>query len=61
MNWENQQFGEERILETVQRNASLTAQALFEALHAAVVDFVGGATQKDDLTLLVLGYHGNPG
>jgi hypothetical protein len=27
-------------------------------VHAAVTEFVGGATQKDDLTLLVVGYQG---
>jgi hypothetical protein len=30
-------------------------------VHAAVTEFVGGATQKDDLTLLVVGYQGKAG
>jgi sigma-B regulation protein RsbU (phosphoserine phosphatase) len=58
MNWNNDQFGEERILEVIQHNANRSAEELFEAVHAAVVEFVGAATQKDDLTLLVLGYQG---
>jgi serine phosphatase RsbU (regulator of sigma subunit) len=58
MNWNNDQFGEERILEVIQHNANRNAEELFEAVHAAVVEFVGAATQKDDLTLLVLGYQG---
>jgi serine phosphatase RsbU (regulator of sigma subunit) len=58
MNWENEQFGEERIKQVVLENAARTADELFDALHAAVTGFVGGAAQKDDLTLLVLGYQG---
>jgi serine phosphatase RsbU (regulator of sigma subunit) len=58
MNWENEQFGEERIKQVVSQNAEGNAASLFEALHQAVTSFVGGAAQKDDLTLLVLGYQG---
>ncbi|MEX2299698.1 MAG: SpoIIE family protein phosphatase [Bryobacterales bacterium] len=61
MNWDNEQFGEERILATVRSNVSLGAGELFEAVHAAVTEFVGGAAQKDDLTLLVVGYQGKAG
>jgi sigma-B regulation protein RsbU (phosphoserine phosphatase) len=57
-NWENQQFGEERIQQIVLQHADGNVAQLFDALHAAVTGFVGGATQKDDMTLLVLGYHG---
>jgi serine phosphatase RsbU (regulator of sigma subunit) len=56
VNWEGEQFGEERIKQVVSSNATQNAAGLFDALHAAVVSFVGGATQKDDLTLLVLGF-----
>jgi serine phosphatase RsbU (regulator of sigma subunit) len=58
MNFESEQFGEERIKKVVLDNADRGAAELFEALHAAVIGFVGGAAQKDDLTLLVLGYGG---
>lgn len=58
MNWENEQFGEERIKQVVLKNANGSTAELFEALHAAVIGFVGGAAQKDDLTMLVVGYQG---
>jgi phosphoserine phosphatase RsbU/P len=58
-NWENEQFGEPRVKQVVLDHAEGSASELFEALHAAVIDFVGGATQKDDLTLLVLGFQGS--
>jgi serine phosphatase RsbU (regulator of sigma subunit) len=45
----------------VQRNLNGNAEQLFDAVHDAVIEFVGGATQKDDLTLLVLGYQGDAG
>lgn len=61
MNSEGEQFGEERILQVVDKYADRGAQELFDVLHTAVADFVGGATQKDDLTLLVLGYQGDGG
>jgi serine phosphatase RsbU (regulator of sigma subunit) len=61
MNFESEQFGEERIKQVVVDNAGRNTAELFEALHKAVIDFVGGAAQKDDLTLLVLGYRGEPG
>jgi serine phosphatase RsbU (regulator of sigma subunit)/pSer/pThr/pTyr-binding forkhead associated (FHA) protein len=58
VNWESEQFGEARIKQAVLKHANTSAAELFEALHSAVVEFVGGATQKDDMTLLVLGYQG---
>jgi sigma-B regulation protein RsbU (phosphoserine phosphatase) len=58
MNTQNELFGEERILEVIHRNGAGGVETLFQSLHAAVVDFVGGAAQKDDMTLLVVGYQG---
>jgi serine phosphatase RsbU (regulator of sigma subunit) len=57
-NWAHEQFGEERLRAAVSRNAKLDAAKLFEALHEEVDAFTSGAAQKDDLTLLVLGFQG---
>jgi sigma-B regulation protein RsbU (phosphoserine phosphatase) len=61
MNGQDEQFEEKRVKEVVQRNGGRGVAELFEALHEAVTEFVGGAPQKDDLTLLVLGYQGEDG
>ena len=53
-----QQFGEERLTEAVAKNASRSAGEMFLAIEGAITSFTAGASQKDDLTLLVLGYQG---
>ena len=53
-----QQFGEERLAEAVAKNASADAGEMFRAIEDAITTFTAGASQKDDLTLLVLGYQG---
>jgi serine phosphatase RsbU (regulator of sigma subunit) len=53
-----QQFGEKRLVEAVARHGSQSAAGLFLALEGEITSFTAGAPQKDDLTLLVLGYQG---
>ena len=50
-----QQFGMERIMQ-VAKAASWQPQALIEAMTTSVHQFVGGAEQSDDLTMLALQY-----
>jgi serine phosphatase RsbU (regulator of sigma subunit) len=57
-NAEGQEFGEKRLVDAVTQNASRSAGELFLALESAITSFTAGAPQKDDLTLLVLGYQG---
>ena len=57
-NFSNEQFGEERLKEVVSRNASETPQELLQTIQREINAFTAGATQRDDLTLLVLGYQG---
>ncbi len=54
-----QEFGEKRLVDAVAKNVSLSAAELFVALESAITTFTAGAPQKDDLTLLVLGYQGS--
>lgn len=58
-NPENEQFGEDRILEIVRAHRTEPATAILKALRAGVTDFANGAEQRDDLTLLVLDYQGS--
>jgi sigma-B regulation protein RsbU (phosphoserine phosphatase) len=47
-------FGPERLTSVVSENASLSAHDLLHALRQALQSFTGGATQADDVTILVL-------
>lgn len=48
------QFGEERIIETLQETRSLPARTIADRLIAAVAAHVGDAPPADDMTLLVV-------
>jgi sigma-B regulation protein RsbU (phosphoserine phosphatase) len=55
MNIHNEQFGEERLCDTVQSMPrGLSAREVAERLHAALREFLGEREPQDDLTLLVL-------
>lgn len=47
-------FGSERLTTVVAENASLSAHELVHALRDALRSFAAGATQSDDVTILVL-------
>jgi sigma-B regulation protein RsbU (phosphoserine phosphatase) len=49
-----EQFGRERLRQSLLRHASQRATAILEGVMRDVFDFRGGAPQKDDLTLVVL-------
>ncbi len=57
-NFSDEQFGEERLKAVVARNASETPRELLRTIQREINAFTAGATQRDDLTLLVLGYQG---
>ncbi len=46
------EFGEQRLLETIGAARDCSALALADALLAATISFAGGATQHDDITLI---------
>lgn len=54
MNVERQLFGEERLKEAVQGQASLSAEQLAQKVVAAVAKFARGADPSDDITLLAI-------
>jgi sigma-B regulation protein RsbU (phosphoserine phosphatase) len=50
---EEQRFGLERLRQVVSTHRHLSAAELADTIHEAVENFVGGAPQIDDFTLLV--------
>ena len=52
----NKLYGEERLLQFMNRNAQMDAEALLPALKANIDEFVGEAPQFDDITKLIFDY-----
>ena len=60
MDADNNEFGDDRILDEVNRaieTGQLSPKALIDRMTQAVHEFVGDAEQSDDLTMLVVQYH----
>ncbi len=51
---EEEQFGEERLLEIVQANRHKSAGEIKDAVMRSVADFTHGVSQSDDITLVVI-------
>jgi sigma-B regulation protein RsbU (phosphoserine phosphatase) len=47
------EFGEQRLIELVQENRDLSLERITEIVTAAVDDWIGGAEQPDDVTLVL--------
>jgi sigma-B regulation protein RsbU (phosphoserine phosphatase) len=47
------EFGEQRLIELVQENRDLPLERISEIVTAAVDDWIGGAEQPDDVTLVL--------
>jgi sigma-B regulation protein RsbU (phosphoserine phosphatase) len=54
MDTKHNQFGLQRVKDTIEQHLSDAPQQLLDALHAACNEFVGGAEQSDDLTMLAV-------
>ena len=55
-NAETKLYGEERVLEFMNKNSAIEATVLLPALKADIDNFVGEAPQFDDITMLMLDY-----
>lgn len=55
-NSDNKLYGEDRLLTFVNQNASVEATELLPALKANIDEFVGEASQFDDITMLMFDY-----
>ena len=51
-------FGEERMMETLNRYADAEPEELIHRIYEAVASFADGADQFDDITMLAVKYHG---
>ena len=54
MNSKEEEFGENRVKELVQKNPTFSAKALMEAIVTGVKDFSGEITHADDITMVVI-------
>ena len=54
MNSLEQEWGEANILETLQKSADVTANAVAERIMQAALDFAGTAPQHDDMTIVAI-------
>jgi sigma-B regulation protein RsbU (phosphoserine phosphatase) len=54
MNAASGEFGSERLIGVIERHRTEPAQAIADAIFAAVYEFCGGAEQNDDRTVVVL-------
>jgi serine phosphatase RsbU (regulator of sigma subunit) len=53
-NVSHEDFGTDRFEETIRRSRNRTPEEIIAELHAAVLQFANGATQQDDLTVVVI-------
>ena len=60
-NAENKLYGEDRLLDFMNQNATAEAVTLLPALKANIDEFVGEAPQFDDITMLMFDYKPNKG
>ena len=58
MNKDLEQFGTERILESLRSSEEGAPREILEAVNQSVKEFVGGAPQFDDLTMMCVEYRG---
>lgn len=54
MNHGDEEWGEERLIETVKQCAGLDARQILDRIFVAADKFVDGANQHDDMTLVIL-------
>jgi len=54
MNTQNEEFGEDRLMDTLEEVTMHSSQEIIDAVKADVKTFTGEAEQSDDITLLVL-------
>jgi sigma-B regulation protein RsbU (phosphoserine phosphatase) len=54
MNLDDEEWDEERLIETVRATKASSAQELLDRIFAAATKFAGAAPQHDDMTLVIL-------
>lgn len=56
MDADGQQFGDDRLMQTIVAHTSLNARSVCGAMRQVVTEFTEGAEQSDDITMLALRY-----
>ncbi|HEX9006398.1 MAG TPA: PP2C family protein-serine/threonine phosphatase, partial [Bacteroidota bacterium] len=54
MSRDSEEFGEERLERILRGHAELGAQEIIAAVHEHILEFTAGASQSDDITMMVL-------
>ena len=54
MNFEEEEFGEERLENSIRQNLQLSADDLIKAIFKDVESFTKGAPQSDDITMVIV-------
>jgi len=57
MNEKNQEFGDENIKSIVQKNKKISTAATIKKVFSTVNIYIGNASQKDDMTMVLLARH----
>ncbi len=57
---DREQFGTDRLVETLKANAGESAERIIQKMDQAVIEFACGETQKDDVTAVVIKRLANP-
>ena len=58
-NSQDELFGNDRMLEALNKNKNRNAEAILKDMKTAIDEFVGDASQFDDITMLAFRYFGN--
>ncbi len=58
LNESGDEFTDERLLESIAAHQGKAPQELLDGVVAAVRAFCGGATQSDDMTIVIVRYNG---
>ena len=53
-NAQGEQFGDERLEQTIRASKEMHPNEIIKALYRAVIEFSGGTEQKDDLTAIII-------
>jgi sigma-B regulation protein RsbU (phosphoserine phosphatase) len=57
-NAEEELFGEDRLVETLNRNSEVRTAEILPVVKTAIDEFVGDAPQFDDITMMIFNYEG---
>ena len=54
INWRKEEFGDERLLDLIDRNREKSAEEIVSSIEQEIRAFIGDTSQRDDMTMVVL-------